>query len=586
MQNQSRLNQYVWMPLVLAALLGGCGEEKVQGDGLPGAPSAVEAEAADALALVRWTPPTTNGGNPLLYYVVRCEPVCGGAIVAADEMQATVRGLNNGIRYLFKVSAVNARGEGPASVPSESVMPMAGAEVPNPVPPSQPRAVRVTPGNQGAYVSWMAPASFGGRPLRSVRVSVEPVGPTVTVPATEPMVFIPDLPNNVPHRFKMVALNEVGESPAVYTPWVTPRSGGEPAQWVGGYYVGYQRGLLPMDSVDFSGMTDLIVGRFKPGPFGTLSADLDVTEYEGPIIAKELAQRAHAAGKKALMMLGGYGEHDNFVAATLPETRPIFVRSILKHMDELGYDGVDVDWEPILLPPAGNDGEQLLALLDDLRAARPDITIAVPVYWVNSNFGLTEQEKAFYRTLSARVDQLNIMSYKMSGNWGGWESWHSSPLEDEAPNRPTSVASSVRGYLDAGVPAGRLGVGIGFFGTCWRGVTEPRTPLADRDVMEVQSDNAMSYTNIMELYYEPQARHWDAKAKSPYLSTPHEVGPGRCNFITYEDEQSIAAKGRYSRELGLGGAIIWTINQGHLPRQPEGKKDPLLDAVKRAFLDR
>ncbi|MBZ4420578.1 glycosyl hydrolase family 18 protein [Myxococcus sp. RHSTA-1-4] len=586
MKIQSTLNRPGVLPLLLGALLWGCGGEKVVGDGLPGTPSAVRAEAADAMALVSWTPPTTDGGNPLLYYLVRCEPVCGGAIVAADQMQATVRGLNNGIPYTFKVSAVNTRGEGPHSIPTEFVTPMAGAEVANPTAPGQPRAVRATAGNSGVYVSWLAPATFGGRPLRSYRVTAEPGGATVTVPPTESMAFIPGLFNGLHYRVKVVASNEVGEGPEALSAKVMPHSGGEPASWVAGYYVGYQRGLLPMDSVDFSGMTHLIVGRFKPGPFGTVSADLDVTEYEGPIIAKELATRAHQAGRKALMMLGGYGEHDNFVPATTPERRPILVRNLIKLMDELGYDGIDIDWEPINLPPVGNDGEQLLALLDDLRAARPGIILAVPVYWVNSNYGISEQEKAFMRELSARVDQLNIMSYKMSGNWGGWESWHSSPLEDEAPNRPTSVASSVRGYLDAGVPAGRIGVGIGFFGTCMRGVTEPRTPLADRDVVEVQSDNAMSYTNIMQLYYEPDSRRWDEKAKSPYLSFTHESGPGRCNFITYEDEQSIAAKGRYLRKEGLGGAIIWTINQGHLPLEPQGKKDPLLDAVKRAFLDR
>lgn len=593
MQSLSTMRQWFVFHLLVGTLLG-CGGDKANGTGLPGAPTGVSADAADTVALVKWTPPTTDGGNPLMYYVVRCEPACGGAIVSADEFQATVRGLNNGFPYLFKVSAVNVKGEGPFSIPSESVTPRAGAEVANPTVPGQPRSVRATSGNREAYVSWLAPASFGGRPLRSYRITVEPGGATVTVDAPAASVSIPGLSNGMPYRFKVVATNEVGDGPEATTPVVQPRSGGAPANWVLGYYVGYQRSLMPVDEVDLSGITHLIVGRFKPGPLGTVSADLDITDYEGPPLAKALAARAHAHGRKALMMLGGYGEHDHFVTAASDESRPILVKNLIKRMDELGFDGIDVDWEPIVLaaetpegePPVPDDGENLLALLDDLRAARPDIILTVPVDWLNANFPMSSARAEFMRQLAARVDLMSIMSYKMSGNWGGWESWHSSPLTDEAPRRPTSVAHSIQGYLDLGVPPGRLGMGIGFFGTCWQGVTEPRTPLEGRrDVVEGQSDNAMSYTNIMTEYYEPEAYRWDGQAKSPYLSLSSPTGPGHCNYVSYEDAQSIAAKGRFTRERGLGGAMIWTIGQGYLPRAPEGQRNPLIAAVKRAFLD-
>ncbi|MCP3168696.1 glycosyl hydrolase family 18 protein [Myxococcus qinghaiensis] len=569
----------------VGTLLGGCGKSD-EGPGLPAEPSAVEAQAADSQALVTWTPPTSDGGHPLLYYVVRCQPACGGAIVSAGERQATVMGLNNGFEYLFKVSAVNARGEGTASVPSVPVMPMPGMSISNPTVPGQPRSVRATAGNGQAYVSWLQPASYGGRALTKYIVTAEPGGRSVTVDAPAASVSIPDLTNDRPHVFTVRAVNEVGEGPTAMAGPVTPRPGGAPASWVSGYYVGYQRDMLKPADVDFSGLTHIVVGRVRPRYDGTLFTDFDVTAYEGPIIAKALSAGARLAGKKSLLMVGGFGEHDGFVLASTGESRIVFVKELIRAMEELGYDGLDLDWEPINLPPAGNDGELLIALIDELRAARPDIIITVPVNWLNSNFGMPEVEEKFMARLAERVDQLNIMSYKMSGHWGGWESWHSSPLKDEAPNRPTSVAYSVEGYLKAGVPRGRLGVGIGFFGTCWQGVTEPRTPLDGRpDVLEGQSDNAMSYANIMKNYYPSAERHWDEKAASPYLSSPSVNGPGHCNYISYEDGQSVFAKGQWARSQGLGGTIIWTINQGHRDGEPAGKRHELLMDVKRAFLD-
>ena len=71
----------------------------------------------------------------------------------------------------------------------------------------------------------------------------------------------------------------------------------------------------------------------------------------------------------------------------------------------------------------------------------------------------------------------------------------------------------------------------------------------------------------------------DAAAEVPYLSFATAKGPQRCNFVSYDDEQSVAAKGAWAKSSGLGGAMIWTVAQGHLPSAPAGQQDPLLKAL-------
>ena len=78
-------------------------------------------------------------------------------------------------------------------------------------------------------------------------------------------------------------------------------------------------------------------------------------------------------------------------------------------------------------------------------------------------------------------------------------------------------------------------------------------------------------------------RQWDATASMPYLGSVNAFGPQQCNFLSYDDEQSIAAKGAWARRNGIGGTIIWTIGQGHIPERPAGQRDPLLQAIKAAF---
>ncbi|NOK11060.1 glycosyl hydrolase family 18 protein [Corallococcus exercitus] len=583
-----------WVVLALAVTLGGCdfglGNKTEVSPSPPSAPQQVVAQAGDASALVTWTVPANDGGSPLLYYVVSCIPDCGGQLVKAPETQTLVRGLTNGLTYVFKVAAVSALGEGPASVETELLTPQAGLSIPNPTVPGRPRSVVPTAGNGQAYVSWVAPASFGGRPLSYIKVTTEPGGITTTVKAPSSGTLIEGLTNGTAYTFTVLAANEMGEGPSVRTSTpVTPRPGGAPTNWVMGYWVGYQHDLYRPESVDMSLLTHVVVGRIIPKIDGTL-ADIafDYNVVDGPKAAKTLARRAHEVGKKALLMLGGQGEHAGFKGATETlEKRRNFVKRLIEVMHELEFDGIDVDWEPIELDKG--DGPPLLALLDDLRAADEKILISVPVGWVNANFPLNEQEAEFHRQLAARVDQMNVMAYKMSGDWPGWGSWHSSPLSGEGGNHPTSVSSSVQAFINAGIPPQRMGVGIGFFGTCWKCVTRPRQNLDEFkacDPTEENSDNAMSYFNIMTYYIDKDydGFHWDEEAKVPYLSYPNAFGPQACNYISYENVASISEKGRWAREKGLGGAIIWTINQGHFPNAPAGERDPLLKATYSAFL--
>ena len=86
-------------------------------------------------------------------------------------------------------------------------------------------------------------------------------------------------------------------------------------------------------------------------------------------------------------------------------------------------------------------------------------------------------------------------------------------------NRITRAPSRApQAYRNVGVPPAKLGIGIGFFGTCWRGATGPRQTIGS-GVTLVASDNTMSYTNIIASYFDATKRVWDDLAKVPYLRT-------------------------------------------------------------------
>jgi hypothetical protein len=90
---------------------------------VPGTPVAVKGNAS---AVVSWTAPATDNGSAIVAYSVRV--YTGGVNVArklygSPATTQTVTGLTSGKSYTFTVGAINYRGAGPVSPPSNAVTP-------------------------------------------------------------------------------------------------------------------------------------------------------------------------------------------------------------------------------------------------------------------------------------------------------------------------------------------------------------------------------------------------------------------------------------------------------------------------------
>lgn len=355
-----------------------------------------------------------------------------------------------------------------------------------------------------------------------------------------------------------------------------------PAQWATAYYAGWQQGYnntgyLPAQNVDYSAVTHIIHFALVPQSNGTLDDQSNsVTAYN----ANALVTAAHAAGKKVLICVGGWNSDGGFEGATSSSNLNTFVNNLINLMKSRGYDGIDIDWEPM------NNIPQWKALITALRNAmnsispRPLLTTA--------NGGEADQ----YLDVISSLDQLNYMSYDMSGAWPGWVTWHNSPIYNGGITFPStgglvpSTDATVQRLISAGVPKSKIGVGIDFYGYVWSGgagtptggVTAPAQ--AYTTAPTVQSN--VPYSTIMDTYYQSQYDKWDNGAQAAYLSIDNS-GSANDKFISYDNEKTVAAKFNYIRSQGLGGAIIWELGGGYRANQPAGQRDLLLQAVKQAL---
>jgi chitinase len=353
--------------------------------------------------------------------------------------------------------------------------------------------------------------------------------------------------------------------------------------WVTGYYAGWQQGnensgYLPAQNIDFSAVT--LVNHFAlvPKPDGTVDdAPNGVTASN----AQALVPAAHAAGKKVVIAVGGWGSDASFRGATSPANLSAFVSNLVNLMRTRGYDGIDIDWE-VLAP---SDADQYIAFVTSLRASLDNIS---PKPLLTA---ATQWEPGVFATLADKFDQINIMTYDFSGAWPGWVTWHNAAILDGGLNFPNtdrlvpSANKMVDEFVNAGVPAEKIGIGIDFYSYVWSGgeglpdggATGPRQSWTAPPT--VQSN--IPYYTIMKDYYQEQYARWDSSAQASYLCIDN---PGSANdkFVSYDNPMTCKMKINYAHSKGIGGVIIWELGGGYQANNPPGQRDILLQAVKKA----
>ncbi len=344
--------------------------------------------------------------------------------------------------------------------------------------------------------------------------------------------------------------------------------------WVTAYYpVWNQTGELTPDKIDYSALTHLVHFAIVPRPDGTIEDTIHGTMFAiTPAQSQDVVTRGHKAGDKVLICLGGAGTGPLISPVIAPALRGTFIKNLIGFVQERGYDGIDVDMEPIL--PA--DEENFVAFVKDLRvalkAANPKYLLTFPAS------GEPGSQPKLCARLKDDFDQINIQTYDLSGTWDGFKTWYNGSLYGSktlmTDTRPfPSASGKIALYTAAGVPAAKLGLGIAFYGFLWKGASGP-----GQSIQGVKTET-VGYTDIMDKYYTPGAYHWDAAAHAPYLSLG---GPGAKQFLSYDDARLTREKVLYARTHGLGGVIIWQLGSEYRPDQPAGKRSALLSAVKEA----
>ncbi len=279
---------------------------------------------------------------------------------------------------------------------------------------------------------------------------------------------------------------------------------------------------------------------------------------------------------KVVISVGGYSWSENFSKAALTDaSRKTFVKSCidlyLKQYKD-SFDGIDLDWEfPVTggLVPNGvpEDRHNFTLLLAEFRQQLDDLgssnggkhyllTIAVP--------GGPGMDNRYERSEIVKyLDWLNIMTYDLHGTWDLTTNFNA-PLyqeQDDPGDSSLNDDAVIQDYLDAGVPAEKIVMGVPFYGHVWKSVGYTNDGLyqpSEGAAKGKYEEGSLLYTEIVSDYLPTYKRSWSSESQVPWL---YNINTAR--FVSYDDPQSIAAKAGYAKDKNLGGIMIWELSQGN-----------------------
>ncbi|KAI0448173.1 glycoside hydrolase superfamily [Xylaria telfairii] len=254
---------------------------------------------------------------------------------------------------------------------------------------------------------------------------------------------------------------------------------------------------------------------------------------------------------KVLLSVGGWTYSANFKQpASTPEGRATFASSCVELVKNLGFDGIDIDWE---YPQSAEEAANYVALLQAVRAALDsygadknahfELTVACPA-------GAQNYDKLDIPGMDASLDFWNLMAYDYAGSWDA-KAGHQANLRPSGANpgaTPFDTEAAIAAYTGRGVAPAKIVLGMPLYGRAFRDTEGPGAPY--NGVGEGTWENGVH--DYKKLPLDGAEERVDEEAGATYC-----YHPGSRTMVSYDTVPMARQKAEYIAEKELGGAMWW-----------------------------
>lgn len=298
--------------------------------------------------------------------------------------------------------------------------------------------------------------------------------------------------------------------------------------------------------------------------------------FEGPygqnlgVYGRMKQLKSEVPTSKIGISIGGWSRSDAFkYIANDDNLLNNFVNSIKSLNSIYNFDTIDIDWE--FPGKIGNeaggfnnwaqnyvtpnrvgttlvsDKDNFTKLITKLKTSFPDKAITAAV-----SPSLDAINNIDYAAIKDKISYILLMSYDINGAWNS-KTGHNAPLFSN--DGSLSIDAAVKAILSTGFPKEKLVLGIPFYG---RSFPDAASSAVGSASTASTSDTSISYRDIKasKLGQPGFQRYWDDVGKVPYLYNSNTK-----EWISYDDQSSVACKMKYAWDNELAGVMSWQAYQ-------------------------
>jgi chitinase len=254
---------------------------------------------------------------------------------------------------------------------------------------------------------------------------------------------------------------------------------------------------------------------------------------------------------KILLSIGGWTYSSNFAAPASTESgRQKFASSAVSILKEVGFDGIDIDWE---YPKSSAEAQHFVLLLKACREAMDAYSATLPHRYhfeltVASPAGPQNYDIMDLRNMDPYLDFWNLMAYDYAGSWDAVAGHQANlrPSRSNAASTPFNTEQAVEYYTRQGIAAHKIVVGMPLYGRAFE-----NTDGLGRQYQGVGEGSwEAGVHDFKTLPHAAAEERYDAEAGASY-----SYDPSKRKLVTYDTVEMAKKKAEWIRSQGLGGAM-------------------------------